>query len=361
MLTIHKLKQLSTPLKDFNFHQAWAVVSALIHFLLHDVHGGIWTNVDDGKRVNDLTGLVGCAFLSTLNALDRVNQFNSNSDFHDLELVMALYLRFSMTAVSTVYTNNGTSVNWQCAIIELAARAKIELADQGVSEIEDLLAEYEILGLYPGKATATRWNWTKTVSVNQLLLGTKLITRTTKLVAYRDEHADGVSHTSSIGGFLRHFNILDMDSKTMRKRKEYHFDKKDPLENISSRDLAAAACGKLRIEVEELMDWKYEYSSRPQLDRPSGAPMRAVRQPSPASSASDSPVATITTTANGTYIRGPSRSITTTANGTEIRTVSQTISSSRSGTRIQSNGCDMVVGCDGKVVINGRVVVNSFF
>jgi hypothetical protein len=186
--------------KDFNFHEAWAVVSALQKLLLHDIHDGIWMKVDDGKRVNDLTGLIGCAFLSTLNALDRIDQLKADSDFQDLGLVMvsrrnwaclqalsllptvcdiclrfmlgsqAKYIAFSefasYSAVSTEYNNNGAVVDWQLAIFQYAAEAGINLADQGFSGIEELVAEHGgTLGLYPGKATSTRWNWLKTVSL----------------------------------------------------------------------------------------------------------------------------------------------------------------------------------------------------
>lgn len=49
----------------------------------------------DGRynRVGGLTGLIGCAFLSTLNALDIIDQIKADSEFRDLGLVMAMYLK----------------------------------------------------------------------------------------------------------------------------------------------------------------------------------------------------------------------------------------------------------------------------
>lgn len=126
-------------------------------------------NVDDRyNRVGELTGLIGCAFLSTLNALERIDQLKPDSEFLDLGLVMALYLKFSMAAsrssICLEYKNNDTSVNWQQSILEYAAKFDIDLAEQDVPEIAELIASCESSGQSSGKATATRWNWLKTVS-----------------------------------------------------------------------------------------------------------------------------------------------------------------------------------------------------
>ena len=146
-----------------NFHQTWAIVSTLAHFINHEVHNGVWMQVDDGDRVEALTGLIGCAFLSALNALDRIEELKEDSAFRDLGLVMAIYLQFSQEATTTEYSNDDDTTDWQEAIVQYAAKAEIDIADQGIVGLESLIASCESEPI-AGKATATRWNWTKTVS-----------------------------------------------------------------------------------------------------------------------------------------------------------------------------------------------------
>lgn len=144
----------------------WAAISALGYFLNHDVHDGIWMEVSDRPRVIELAGLIGCAILSALNTLDRLEELKEDSAFRDLGIVMALFLKFSQDIpTGPIYINEGVETDWQEAIIQYAAKAGIEVTDQGVTNIEDLVDDCESTGVpISGKATASRWHWTKTVS-----------------------------------------------------------------------------------------------------------------------------------------------------------------------------------------------------
>ena len=135
-------------------------MAALGHFLMNDAHIA-WIAVDDGKRVNELTGLIGCALLTVLNAIDRIEQLKANSEFRDLGLVMALYLQFSreVECLSLSPTDN---TDWQEVLLQYAAKAEIDLSGQGVAGLDNTIdLTREPLA---GKPTATRWNWLKTVS-----------------------------------------------------------------------------------------------------------------------------------------------------------------------------------------------------
>ena len=149
----------------------WAAISALGHFLSHDVHREVWMHIavesrvnPFGGRVETLTSLIGCAILSALNALDRLDELKEDSAFRDLGLVMAMYLQFSLQAIDgTTHWNQGDEVDWQLAVIQYAANAGIKLTDQGVAGLEDIVKVYKRVPI-SGKVTASRWKWAESVS-----------------------------------------------------------------------------------------------------------------------------------------------------------------------------------------------------
>lgn len=159
--------------KKYNYQQMWAVVSTLAHYLNRDLSMP-WMMVDDGDRCARLNALIGCMILTMLNELDRIGQLTSDSKFLDLSHVMALYLLWSTSANETTIEFSELSdvddageepedVDWQEALVAYAEKINVNLAEQGVSGIQDALDGINAEPL-DGKAKAERWKWTPLVS-----------------------------------------------------------------------------------------------------------------------------------------------------------------------------------------------------
>ncbi|KXS95531.1 hypothetical protein AC578_6980 [Pseudocercospora eumusae] len=206
------LKLCMTPMsRSPNVHQMWANIATLGHFLNSKVHESAWLEMEDRARVESLCGLIGCAILTALNHLDRIGQLAYDSAFQDLGLIMALYIRFSYDASSTVFKENGQDVNWQDMILAYAYKADIDLSNQGVAGVGDALdPRNSDVDLLDSNVTASRWGWSKV------------------LAKYREEYGAG----GAIGG-SRH-NIL---SWSREQRAQYHPEKRDPMHRFKSKEM----------------------------------------------------------------------------------------------------------------------------
>ncbi|KAF7192058.1 hypothetical protein HII31_06703 [Pseudocercospora fuligena] len=206
------LKSCMTPMsRSPNIHQMWANIAALAQFLNGEAHEGAWLDVDDRARVDSLCGLIGCAILTALNDLDRIGQLACDSPFEDLGLIMALYIRFSHDATSTVFRESDQDVNWQDMILAYAYKADIDLSYQGVTGLGDSLdPRNSDVDLLDFNVTASRWSWSKV------------------LAEYRETHC--VSGT--IGG--SRYNIL---SWSREQRAQYHPEKRDPMHRFKSKEM----------------------------------------------------------------------------------------------------------------------------
>lgn len=87
----------------------WAIIiSALGHFLKNDARDRVWMQVDDGDRVEALTGIIGYAFFAALHALDRIEELKKDPAY--LVLIMALQSQFSRNGMTTYYHSDGEDI-----------------------------------------------------------------------------------------------------------------------------------------------------------------------------------------------------------------------------------------------------------
>lgn len=156
----------------------WTIMAALGHWMLH---GNIPFNVcqrmihvDDGERICDLIGLFGCAFLTTLDSLDRAGKLKKDSDIRDLGLIISLYLEWSWGLPD--YGIEGDSVAWRKSVVGYAKKDKVDLKATGCCGITDFAKRYN--AVQPPKVTrkADRWDWHATVSATLSCSPPRLLT-----------------------------------------------------------------------------------------------------------------------------------------------------------------------------------------
>jgi len=71
----------------------WAPLAALAHWLNSGDHDS-FRMMDDGERCTRLIGLVGRAFATMLHTIDQAGELKAGAQFHDLGLVISLYLKW---------------------------------------------------------------------------------------------------------------------------------------------------------------------------------------------------------------------------------------------------------------------------
>lgn len=140
----------------------WSNIAVLGHFLNHPL-ADMWVNVDDGERTEKLCGVIGCAILSALNVIDLEGQLKTDSEYKDLALVMALFIRQTEVIGPDLDSSNVVP------IAQYAKNAGIDLLDSGLKGVEERLKEHDTSGDLEGEAKANRWDWTKKVQATALL------------------------------------------------------------------------------------------------------------------------------------------------------------------------------------------------
>ena len=139
--------------------------------------------------------LISRAFLTILNILERASQLKPKSDFKDLALVMALYLQWSQQYIE--HQGYDEEDVFPCApqIIRYAANHDIDLANSGVSGMQQLLEEkkeaVENQNPWP-KDAIDRWGFKKAVSIYDRLLQAPL-TDCYSLQSMSESSAEAVS------------------------------------------------------------------------------------------------------------------------------------------------------------------------
>ncbi|RYP65574.1 hypothetical protein DL769_006277 [Monosporascus sp. CRB-8-3] len=193
---------------DARLNEMWSITSSLVHWLLRDELGS-WIMMDDGQLLSETISMIGLAFLAMLNELDLAKLLVADSRIKDLGLVMACYLEWSQD--SNEYADDESDVDLPETIVAYAKKAGIELENAGVYGLKEKLASIEggSGGIEPlsGNAKADRWAWKK------------------KFNAFKREH--GITAGEK-------YNILKMSRK---ERASHAFDKKDPLKDVSDKDL----------------------------------------------------------------------------------------------------------------------------
>ncbi|KAH8655315.1 hypothetical protein BX600DRAFT_515146 [Xylariales sp. PMI_506] len=113
-------------------NRMWISVSGTVHWLLKEDLDPLM-GIDDGYRLNEIAVLIGRAFLTTLNELDRANKFKSGSSIRDLALVMSLDLQWygEMEGLP-----GDDDLDWPKQIVAYAKKAGFDFSSQGSYEDE---------------------------------------------------------------------------------------------------------------------------------------------------------------------------------------------------------------------------------
>ena len=148
------------------------MMSALGHFMKDEESLGALIGIDDGEGVVALYNLIGCAFVTLLDALDRAGQLKEDSEFRDLGLVMSIYLDWSEGmpgyGIDTeIMVDDEDGLDWRELIVVYSKKAGIDLSARGCHSVTKCLEDVDMaeLGALKGKAKAGRWKWNKRVSI----------------------------------------------------------------------------------------------------------------------------------------------------------------------------------------------------
>ncbi|KAF2462897.1 uncharacterized protein BDR25DRAFT_347554 [Lindgomyces ingoldianus] len=198
--------------KDENMcFQAWAIVSSIAHWLNDGVDGGMdFIHTDDGDRAQALNELVGCALLTALATIESAGELKPDSMFLDLPIVISSFLEWSDDLEK--YGIEDDAIFWRSHAVEYFTKAVLD-PSRGVFGTEKLLEKLkEAQDGYEedttGRSERDPWAWGK------------------KLRRYKK------SYGPRIGG-----SSYDITKMTREERAKYAFDGKDPLKNISEKDI----------------------------------------------------------------------------------------------------------------------------
>jgi hypothetical protein len=167
---------------------------------------------EDGDRVNELTGLVGCALLTALHTLDVSGKLTNDSGIRDLGLIMCLYLIWTRIWGEV----DDEELEWRQKVVGYAKKARIDLNQAGCASTKTLLKYFERakpMTAVPKSMLADRWGWKR------------------KLSEYRQSYALALDFT--FDGHKTH----DITKWSRAERARFAFDKKDPLADIPEDDL----------------------------------------------------------------------------------------------------------------------------
>jgi hypothetical protein len=151
---------------------------------------------------------MGYALLRALAALDHAEEMKPDTEFVDVPIVITSYLQWPSDL--PVYGIEDEAVAWCAHAAAYFKKAKFE-ASKGVTGTKKLLEDIKASdeGKLPKKIVKDPWGWTK------------------RLKEYKSQHG-----RPRIGG--THYDITRM---TRRERAQHAFDKKDPLQDVSDKDL----------------------------------------------------------------------------------------------------------------------------
>lgn len=120
---------------------------------------------DDGERAIETFGIIGCAFLTMLNELDRTENLKPDSKYQDLALVMLMAIKWSHGQED--YGIDEEELDWRNTIVAYAKKGGIDLkstplggAEKLLESVDDKKADEDL-----GPAKADRWGWKAKVSL----------------------------------------------------------------------------------------------------------------------------------------------------------------------------------------------------
>ena len=213
---------------DAGLKHTWAIVSAMALWinevdqgplmgtrytiLLAGTHNLQVLGNENGEKTEAVIGLVGWALIRGLAALDFADHLNPETDFFDIPIVITSLLEFSKDLPD--YGIEGEAVSWRPHAVSYFKKGKF-MNHMGTFSTEALLesAKGGTAAELAKKGDKDPWGWRK-------LLG-----------AYKKKHGTGRGG-ASIGG-----TKYDITKMSRKERASYAFDKKDPLADISDKDL----------------------------------------------------------------------------------------------------------------------------
>jgi hypothetical protein len=152
---------------------------------------------------------MGYALLRALAALDHAEEIKANTTFLDLPLVITYFLEWSRDLAD--YGIKGKATEWRTHAAAYFKKAKID-SSKGVPGTEKLIekAKPSDESKLPAKSEKDPWKWNN------------------RLKDYKSQYGTG----GKIGG-----TKYDITKMKRKERASYAFDNKDPLADVSEKDL----------------------------------------------------------------------------------------------------------------------------
>jgi hypothetical protein len=162
---------------------------------------------DDGEKVQALCGLMGCALLRALAAIDHADELKADTAFVDIPIVVTSFLEWS--ADMPDYGIDGDAIAWRSHAASYHQKAKFE-ANKGIANTKKLVEEAEPSGesKLPKKTDKDPWKWAR------------------KLKDYKTVHGPKIGGTK-----------YDITKMTRKERAKHAYDGKDPLADVAEKDL----------------------------------------------------------------------------------------------------------------------------
>ncbi|USP81136.1 hypothetical protein yc1106_08410 [Curvularia clavata] len=104
----------------------WVIISAVGLWINQEDHLGCFMSSDDGEGVGELIGVIGCALLTVLAAIERAGELRPTSCFLDLAIVIGYYLECSYDLPA--YGFEGKIVRWRKHAVEYFKKANLDPA-----------------------------------------------------------------------------------------------------------------------------------------------------------------------------------------------------------------------------------------
>jgi len=184
----------------------WASIAAL-GLWLNEVDMCAFMGNEDGEKVKALAGLMGFALVRALAALDYAEELKVDTTFIDIPIVITSFLEWSSDHPE--YGIDDEAVEWRPHASAYFKKAKFETS-KGIAGTEKLIEEAEPSDelKLPKKTEKDPWKWTK------------------RLKDYKKDHGPKIGGTK-----------YDITKMTRKERAKHAFDDKDPLADVSEKDL----------------------------------------------------------------------------------------------------------------------------
>jgi hypothetical protein len=180
---------------------------------------------DDSEKTCELIGLIGCALLTVLSAIDRAGELNPNSRFLDLALVIGYYLELSHDLPA--YGIEGSCVCWRKEAVLIFKKAKLD-PTKGLFDTDRRLKDLE-------NAPNTEVSNSDDETDDE--------TEAKSISRQHDTKNDPWAWEATMGDYRKKYGDTiglqqyDITKFTRAERAEASFSKKDPLADIPVKDL----------------------------------------------------------------------------------------------------------------------------